>query len=215
MTDAIIVREDTVTTVVEHLGLPGAEGVRGADGVAGADGPAGADGADGAAGADGLDGAAGAEGPQGPAGPGVAVGGSTGQVLAKSSGTDYATTWVDPQEPVTSTQHVTASLASGARELSTVTLAANWVLTRVVTDVAARVRLYVDADAQTADAARAAGTDPTGNHGVQFDLVTTAVLDWDITPAVIGSGAASVPITVDRVAAGTGAVTTTLYWKKV
>lgn len=31
--------------------------------------------------------------PQGQAGPGVAAGGTTGQILAKSSGTDYATTW--------------------------------------------------------------------------------------------------------------------------
>jgi hypothetical protein len=38
----------------------------------------------------------GVPGPAGPAGPGVAVGGTTGQVLAKTSSTDYATTWVDP-----------------------------------------------------------------------------------------------------------------------
>ncbi len=44
----------------------------------------------------------GKQGPQGPTGatgatgPGVAAGGNTGQVLAKSSSTDYATTWVTP-----------------------------------------------------------------------------------------------------------------------
>ena len=34
-------------------------------------------------------------GPQGPAGPGVAAGGTTGQVLAKKSNTNYDTEWID------------------------------------------------------------------------------------------------------------------------
>lgn len=33
-------------------------------------------------------------GAQGPAGPGVPAGGTTGQLLQKSSATDYATVWV-------------------------------------------------------------------------------------------------------------------------
>jgi hypothetical protein len=37
----------------------------------------------------------GPQGEPGPAGPGVPVGGTTGQVLAKASATDYATEWVD------------------------------------------------------------------------------------------------------------------------
>jgi hypothetical protein len=49
----------------------------------GARGPAGADGSDGA------------QGPQGDPGQGVPIGGATGQVLAKNSGTDYDTEWVD------------------------------------------------------------------------------------------------------------------------
>lgn len=42
----------------------------------------------------GKQGPTGPVGPTGPTGPGVPVGGTTGQVLAKSSGTDYATQWV-------------------------------------------------------------------------------------------------------------------------
>jgi hypothetical protein len=41
-------------------------------------------------------GPAGPTGPQGPAGVGVPVGGTTGQVLAKTSATDYATGWATP-----------------------------------------------------------------------------------------------------------------------
>jgi len=44
----------------------------------------------------GATGSTGATGSQGPAGQGVPVGGTTGQVLAKIDGTDYATEWVDP-----------------------------------------------------------------------------------------------------------------------
>lgn len=67
--------------------------------LVGPTGPAGADGADGA------DGATGATGPQGDPGPtgatgaagaGVPVGGTTGQILAKASGADRDTTWIDP-----------------------------------------------------------------------------------------------------------------------
>ena len=43
----------------------------------------------------GTNGAPGATGPQGPAGVGVPTGGTTGQVLAKKSNTDYDTEWVN------------------------------------------------------------------------------------------------------------------------
>lgn len=43
-----------------------------------------------------LQGEQGEQGEQGPAGEGVPTGGSAGQVLAKSSGSDYDTEWVDP-----------------------------------------------------------------------------------------------------------------------
>ena len=44
----------------------------------------------------GPQGADGKTGPQGPAGPGVAAGGTTGQVLAKKSNTNYDTEWINP-----------------------------------------------------------------------------------------------------------------------
>ena len=84
--------------------LAGPQGPAGADGADGAQGPAGADGPQGPAGADGAQGPAGADGAQGPAGPagadgadgqGVPTGGTTGQILAKTSNTDYDTQWVN------------------------------------------------------------------------------------------------------------------------
>jgi len=69
-------------------------------GPQGLTGPAGADstvpGPQGAIGPQGPKGDTGTTGSQGPAGPGVAAGGATGQVLRKTSATDYATAWVAP-----------------------------------------------------------------------------------------------------------------------
>lgn len=69
--------------------LIGPAGPQGDPGPAGQDGAPGADGAPGTPGADGADGAP---------GQGVPVGGTTGQILAKSSNADYATAWVNPPE---------------------------------------------------------------------------------------------------------------------
>ena len=89
-------------------GPPGEDGAPGAKGEQGPPGPAGQDGAEGPQGPKGDPGPQGeqgppgpagqdgAEGPQGPAGPGVAAGGTTGQVLVKSSDADYDTEWKTP-----------------------------------------------------------------------------------------------------------------------
>lgn len=92
-------------------GLPGADGAQGSQGIQGIQGPAGANGLDGAEGpqgpqgvqglpgadgAQGIQGLQGTQGPQGPAGQGVPVGGTTGQVLTKTSAADYATAWQTP-----------------------------------------------------------------------------------------------------------------------
>lgn len=74
-------------------GLVLAQGPAGPSGATGATGPAGATGATGPAGP------TGATGPQGPAGTngqGVPTGGTTGQILAKSSNADFATQWIAP-----------------------------------------------------------------------------------------------------------------------
>ncbi len=90
-----------------NQGFTGASGPSGAPGTPGAQGSTGPSGAQGIPGTPGATGATGATGPQGPAGiagqqgatgapgQGVPAGGITGQMLAKSSSTDYATAWID------------------------------------------------------------------------------------------------------------------------
>ena len=116
-------------------GPAGPAGPTGATGAAGTNGTNGTNGATGATGATGPTGPAGADstvpGPTGPTGdtgatgatgPGVAVGGTTGQVLSKIDGTDYNTQWVDQSGGVTSitgtADQVVASASTGAVTLS-------------------------------------------------------------------------------------------------
>jgi len=93
------------STVPGPQGPPGAQGPigdTGAQGSQGPQGPKGDTGATGTQGPQGDSGAVGAQAPkgdpgaQGPAGPGVPTGGTSGQVLAKTSATDYATGWTTP-----------------------------------------------------------------------------------------------------------------------
>lgn len=69
---------------------PGPAGPKGPKGDTGETGPAGPQGEPGP---QGPQGPKGDTGPQGPAGEGVPTGGTAGQVLVKSSSTNYATTW--------------------------------------------------------------------------------------------------------------------------
>lgn len=112
---ASVVNSGTASAAVFDITIP--RGATGADGAAGAKGDQGAkgdkgdagakgdqgiqgiqgiQGAKGDTGASGSAGAKGDKGDTGAAGVGVPAGGTTGQVLSKSSGTDYATAWTTP-----------------------------------------------------------------------------------------------------------------------
>ena len=78
-----------------ETGPAGATGPQGERGPQGIQGPTGATGATGATGPQGPKGDKGDTGEQGPAGVGIPAGGAAGQVLAKASGTDYDTEWIN------------------------------------------------------------------------------------------------------------------------
>jgi hypothetical protein len=83
-------------------GDQGPQGVKGDTGATGTQGPIGLTGSKGdtgdtgSQGIQGIQGVKGDTGDPGPTGSGVPVGGTTGQVLSKSSATDYATQWMSP-----------------------------------------------------------------------------------------------------------------------
>lgn len=82
--------------------------------------------------------------------------------------------------------YTTASLADDASETDELDMGTDISakLFKIVTDVAARVRVYATNAQRDADAARAIGVDPTGDHGLLFEFVTTADLSWTLSPAV-------------------------------
>ena len=95
----VLPTDTTKWQVLANKGATGSTGATGATGATGSTGATGAAGNDGAAGSQGIqgitgnNGAAGATGSAGTNGQGVPVGGTLGQVLAKSSATDYDTSW--------------------------------------------------------------------------------------------------------------------------
>ena len=80
---------DGVVVVNGQQGIPGPEGPQGPQGPEGPQGPTGP------TGPTGPQGPAGMNGMDGAPGVGVPVGGTTGQVLAKKTGADYDTEWID------------------------------------------------------------------------------------------------------------------------
>lgn len=58
-------------------------------------------------------GAQGPQGPQGEPGVGVPIGGTEGQVLVKSSATDYATEWATPDSGITTGKAIAMAMVFG------------------------------------------------------------------------------------------------------
>ena len=91
--------------------------------------------------------------------------------------------------------YTTASLANNASENGTVPLGKTFMLVKISTTVAARVRVYTTAAYRTADAARAIGTEPTGEHGLVAEVVTTSGnLSIDLAPFAFGGSLESTPV---------------------
>ena len=98
---ALTFTEGTPTTGPQGPpGPAGQDGQDGQDGQNGQDGQDGQDGQNGTNGSNGTNGTNGSDGADGADGQGVPTGGSTGQVLKKTSGTDYDTEWGDVAEPL-------------------------------------------------------------------------------------------------------------------
>lgn len=106
----------------------------------------------------------------------------------------------------------TGSLANNALSKTSIPLALGYRLFKITTDKAARVRIYATADQQTADEARAIGTDPTGDHGLIFEYVTvTGTLSAVLSPFVDGASmeltpSTNIPVTVTNMSGSTGTV---------
>ena len=197
-------------------GPPGADGAQGPQGVQGPAGPQGPQGETGPQGPPGIDGGAGSVGPQGPKGDTGDTGPQGPQGIQGPQG-DPGPAGADGGFVArTTTSHTTASLPSNNTENVSLTLKPGYRALCIETDKAARVRAYDSTASRTADAARPVGVDPTGVHGVIFDVVTTAsTLTWWLNPVVDGyttDESDTVPLAVTNLSGSTGTVTVTLTW---
>jgi hypothetical protein len=110
----------------------------------------------------------------------------------------------------------TASLAANASESGTVTITRGYRLYTLQTNRPARLRLYTTTAKRDADAARAIGTDPTGDHGLILEFITTAtVLTADLSPMVDGFDGkptpdGAIPYRITNLDTSTGTVVLTL-----
>jgi hypothetical protein len=134
-------------------------------------------------------------GPTGPTGPStLPIGGSTGQVLAKASGSNYDVTWTTVSGGgggglVTRGNAVGTATGVSAGASATINIVGpkTYILSKVTTSSPAWVRIYSDAASRTNDAARLEGTDPLPGSGVIAEVITTlGFLTQLITPGVIG-----------------------------
>jgi hypothetical protein len=158
-------------------GPPGTTGPQGPTGPAGADSTVpGPQGPKGDPGAQGIQGPQGTTGAQGPAGPGVPAGGTAGQVLTKTSATDYASAWAPPA-------------AGGAVKLDDLTDVT------IVTPADNQVLVYEAASSQWKNKAGGGTADTRGYHRYSTDppadLVDSQLwFDSDLVVAI----ASGVPI---------------------
>lgn len=114
----------------------------------------------------------------------------------------------------------TASLAAGAEATGTIALASGYRLLRVQTSAPARVRLYGSAAKGVADAAREIGTDPTGDHGLMLEYITTSTtLAATLSPTVDGysmeaTPSKNIPFAIENMSGAAAAITLTLTWQR-
>jgi len=147
---------------------------------------------------------------------------STGGMPAGSGTIHAGTPWVHGPTAADffypnrqSSSHTTVNLPANGQEQSTITLARSYRLLSIVVIAAARVRLYDRVVKQVADANRAIGQRPRGDHGLMFEFVSTpTLLSADVSPPAIASSmevvpTSSIPITIDNRTTGSAVITVT------
>lgn len=105
-----------------------------------------------------------------------------------------------------------AALANNATTSNTVNIASRYQLLQITTSHPCRVRLYTSTAKRDADLTRSIGTDPTGNHGLMFEFISTAnLLSADLSPLVDGfADTAAIPYSITNLSGATQTITVTL-----
>lgn len=105
-----------------------------------------------------------------------------------------------------------AALASNATTTNTVNIASRYQLLHITTSHPCRVCLYTSTAKRDADLTRPMGTDPTGNHGLLFEFIsTTELLSADLSPLVDGfADTAAIPYSLTNLSGAIQTISVTL-----
>lgn len=105
-----------------------------------------------------------------------------------------------------------AALANNANTVNTVNIASRYQLLHIATNHPCRVRLYRSSAQRDADISRAIGTDPTGDHGLMLEFVSTSeLLSADLSPLVDGfSNSPAIAYSITNLSGATQTITVTL-----
>lgn len=112
----------------------------------------------------------------------------------------------------------TATIAVGVVESGVVAMAKSYRVTKIVTDRPARVRLYATIAQRDADASRAIGTAPSGDHGLLMEVITgNGALTMIMTPQADGTNFeatpdANIPYCITNLDASTSSVSVTFTY---
>ena len=104
------------------------------------------------------------------------------------------------------------SIVANASASGTVSISPRYQLLHITTSHPCRVRLYTSIAKRDADLTRSIGTDPTGNHGLMFEFISTAnLLSADLSPVVDGfADTAAIPYSITNLSGATQTITVTL-----
>ncbi len=109
--------------------------------------------------------------------------------------------------------YTSAELNDDEVAVDVLTMEQHMAVSRIVTDVPARVRMYASEAARDADELRAIGVSPTDDHGLAVEVVTTVGdLDLTISPAAfLVADAQDVALAVTNLSGGSSVVEVTFH----
>lgn len=107
---------------------------------------------------------------------------------------------------------MTPPLANNANYTYHITIADRYQVLQVTTDYSCRLRLYTSQAKRDADLSRPSGTDPTGDHGLVLEFISSALLlAADMSPVVDGFSATStIYYSLTNLSGATQTITATL-----
>lgn len=103
-----------------------------------------------------------------------------------------------------SVPYITANLTNNAYETGIAGLGKSFILQKVSTNVAARIRGYSNGLGHSGDLTRSAGINPPGNGGLLFEFITSpSLLTIYTSPMIVGSSAentpsSNIPLTIEN-----------------